>query len=76
MAGIPEQLGHVRLDGPPGRRIAQGGAIEGISEEQVRARMHAPDRARAGVLGPELRESGQDHGAEEPVDPDHLEGGC
>lgn len=38
---------HVRLDGPPGRRIAQGAAIEGVSEEQARIRMHAADAARA-----------------------------
>lgn len=38
---------HVRLDGPPRRRTAQGAAIEGVSEEQARARMHAADKARA-----------------------------
>jgi len=37
---------HVRLDGPPGRRVIQGAAIEGISEEEARARLRAADRAR------------------------------
>jgi cytidylate kinase len=37
---------HVRLDGPAARRIAQGAAIEGITEEQARARIRAADKAR------------------------------
>ena len=35
---------HVRLDGPAERRIAQGAAIEGISEEQARERLRRPTR--------------------------------
>src|SRR5262249_59080746 len=37
---------HVRLDGPDERRIAQGAAIEGISEEQARERLCTADKAR------------------------------
>jgi cytidylate kinase len=37
---------HVRLDGPADRRVAQGAAVEGISEEQARARLRAADKAR------------------------------
>jgi cytidylate kinase len=37
---------HVRLDGPPGRRVVQGAAIEGISEDQARRHLEASDRAR------------------------------
>jgi cytidylate kinase len=37
---------HVRLDGPAGRRVVQGAAIEGISEEEARTRLRAADRAR------------------------------
>jgi cytidylate kinase len=37
---------HVRLDGPADRRIVQGAAIEGISEEQAKERLGAADRAR------------------------------
>ena len=37
---------HVRLDGPPGLRVAQGAAIEGISEDQARRNLNASDRAR------------------------------
>jgi len=37
---------HVRLDGPPERRIAQGAAIEGISEDEARLRLRAADKAR------------------------------
>ena len=37
---------HVRLDGPDERRILQGAAIEGISEEQARERQCAADKAR------------------------------
>lgn len=37
---------HVRLDGPPARRVAQGAAIEGVSEEHAKARMRAADGAR------------------------------
>jgi cytidylate kinase len=37
---------HVRLDGPPGLRIVQGAAIEGISEDQARRNLETADRAR------------------------------
>jgi cytidylate kinase len=37
---------HVRLDGPAERRIVQGAAIEGISEDQARERLRAADKAR------------------------------
>jgi cytidylate kinase len=37
---------HVRLDGPPGLRVAQGAAIEGISEDQARRHRDVADRAR------------------------------
>jgi cytidylate kinase len=37
---------HVRLDGPPQARVAQGAAIEGISVEQARRHLEAADRAR------------------------------
>ena len=41
---------HVRLDGPAERRLIQGAAIEGISEEQARARLHAADKARTAYV--------------------------
>jgi Cytidylate kinase-like family len=41
---------HVRLDGPAERRIVQGAVIEGISEEQARARLRAADRARTAYV--------------------------
>jgi cytidylate kinase len=41
---------HVRLDGPPARRVVQGAAIEGISEEQARERLRAADRARTAYV--------------------------
>ena len=41
---------HVRLDGPAERRVAQGAAIEGISEEQARARLRAADKARTAYV--------------------------
>lgn len=37
---------HVRLDGPPGLRVVQGAAIEGISEDEARRHLPAADRAR------------------------------
>jgi cytidylate kinase len=37
---------HVRLDGPPERRIVQGAVVEGISEEEARTRLRAADKAR------------------------------
>jgi cytidylate kinase len=41
---------HVRLDGPPERRIAQGAVVEGISEEEARARLRAADKARTAYV--------------------------
>ena len=41
---------HVRLDGPPGRRVAQGAVVEGISEEQAEARLRAADKARTAYV--------------------------
>ena len=37
---------HVRLDGPPQARVAQGAEIEGISVDQARRHLDAADRAR------------------------------
>jgi cytidylate kinase len=41
---------HVRLDGPPNRRVTQGAAIEGISEAQARLRLRAADQARTAYV--------------------------
>jgi cytidylate kinase len=41
---------HVRLDGPAERRVVQGAAIEGISEEQASERLRAADRARTAYV--------------------------
>jgi cytidylate kinase len=41
---------HVRLDGPAGRRAAQGAAVEGISEEEARQRLRAADKARTAYV--------------------------
>ena len=41
---------HVRLDGPPGRRIIQGATVEGVSQEQASARMQTADKARAAYV--------------------------
>src|ERR1700750_2819066 len=41
---------HVRLDGPADRRVAQGAAVEGISEEQARDRLRAADKARTAYV--------------------------
>ena len=41
---------HVRLDGPAERRVVQGAAIEGISEEQARERLRAADKARTAYV--------------------------
>ncbi len=38
---------HVRLDGPPARRIARAAQIEGITQEQARTRMNDTDKARS-----------------------------
>ena len=41
---------HVRLDGPAERRLIQGAAIEGISEEQARERLRTADKARTAYV--------------------------
>jgi cytidylate kinase len=41
---------HVRLDGPPARRIAQGAEVEGISQDQARAHMESADKARTAYV--------------------------
>jgi cytidylate kinase len=41
---------HVRLDGPAERRVIQGAAIEGITEEEARARLRAADKARTAYV--------------------------
>jgi cytidylate kinase len=41
---------HVRLDGPPARRVVQGAAVEGISEEQAAERLRAADKARTAYV--------------------------
>jgi len=41
---------HVRLDGPAERRLVQGAAIEGISEEQARERLPKADKARTAYV--------------------------
>jgi cytidylate kinase len=41
---------HVRLEGPADRRVVQGAAIEGISEEQARERLCAADKARTAYV--------------------------
>jgi hypothetical protein len=41
---------HVRLDGPAERRVRQGAAIEGISEEQARDRLRTADKARTAYV--------------------------
>ena len=41
---------HVRLDGPPERRVAQGAVIEGIGEQEARARLRASDKARTAYV--------------------------
>ena len=37
---------HIRLDGPPGRRLARAAAIEGITTDEAATRMDDTDRAR------------------------------
>ena len=41
---------HVRLDGPPDLRAAQGAAIEQLSEDEARHHMAAADRARTAYV--------------------------
>jgi cytidylate kinase len=42
----PNRGFHVRLDGPPDRRVTQGAAIEEIEQDEARRRMGVADRAR------------------------------
>jgi cytidylate kinase len=51
---------HVRLDGPPGRRLVQGAAIEAISEDEARRHMAAADRARDAYVRRLYRANGAD----------------
>jgi len=41
---------HVRLDGPPDRRAAQGAVIEGIGAQEAAARMQTADKARTAYV--------------------------
>jgi cytidylate kinase len=41
---------HVRLNGPPDRRIIQGATIEGISQEQASVHMQAADSTRTAYV--------------------------
>ncbi len=41
---------HVRLDGPPDRRAAQGAVIESIGPDEATARMHRADKARTAYV--------------------------
>jgi cytidylate kinase len=41
---------HVRLDGPADRRVAQGVVVEGIGDEQAKARLRAADKARTAYV--------------------------
>ena len=41
---------HVRLDGPADRRVVQGAAIEGISQEKAKERLCAADKARTAYV--------------------------
>jgi len=41
---------HVRLYGPQAARVAQGAAIEGISQDQARRHLEAADRARTAYV--------------------------
>ncbi|HET6795140.1 MAG TPA: cytidylate kinase-like family protein [Acidimicrobiales bacterium] len=46
---IPDAY-HVRLDGPPDRRLRQGMDIEGLGEQEARRRRDDTDRTRASYL--------------------------
>ena len=41
---------HVRLDGPPERRLARGAEIEGVGLHEAKAHMRAADKARAAFV--------------------------
>ena len=55
---------HVRLDGPPGLRAAQGAAIEGVGKDEARRHMDAADRARTAYVRRLYRA--------DPADPRHY----
>ena len=55
---------HVRLDGPPDLRLAQGAAIEGIGPEDARRHLDAADRARTAYVRRLYRD--------DPADPRHY----
>jgi cytidylate kinase len=55
---------HVRLDGPPGLRVVQGAAIEGVSEDQARRHLDAADRNREAYVRRLYRS--------DPADPRHY----
>jgi cytidylate kinase len=55
---------HVRLDGPPERRLVQGAAIEGLTHDQARRHMAAADRARTAYVRRLYRA--------DPTDPRHY----
>jgi cytidylate kinase len=46
----PDRGFHVRLDGPPDRRLAQGAVVEGISIDEARVHMQAADKARTSYV--------------------------
>ena len=55
---------HVRLDGPPDARLAQGARIEQLSEDEARRHMAAADRARVSYVSRLYRA--------DPADPAHY----
>jgi cytidylate kinase len=55
---------HVRLDGPPDARLAQGAAIEQLSDHEARRHMAAADRARVAYVGRLYRA--------DPTDPEYY----
>jgi cytidylate kinase len=55
---------HVRLDGPPGLRVVQGAAIEGIGDDEARRHLDAADRARVAYVRRLYRA--------DPADPRHY----
>jgi len=55
---------HVRLDGPPDRRLVQGAAIEHLTEDEARRHQAAADRARTAYVRRLYRA--------DPADPRHY----
>jgi cytidylate kinase len=51
---------HVRLDGPPALRAAQGAEIEGVTADEARRHMAAADRARTAYVRRLYRADGAD----------------